>query len=437
MQVERLIALIQDLKKMRIKNKNSMWVRLGDVVPRVLIFLLTLIISVSGCSKNQLLSKNSNRQHYVDVTKHYLPKIPGTVERARFARVDKDSFRDLILQVQDRKGGSRILVLRNKKGRGFEIPKENKTVRVPEGKILFFDVGDFNRDFADDIVIIQKTDEGNIASILFNNKKGYFYNKVDYFLPEILPGIDRVKLVDLDHDHDLDLFFYGEKVMTPDGRPASNQSQVFINNGEGEFQDLSSLLLTPVPPGIVGAFFADYNGDGIRDIFLTYRNGRDRLLLNNSLGKFTDNTQGRLPIVIGETVHADWADFDGDGDNDLLVLKRQAQSTGISYFLENNGEGRFNKRSAKALTVEGGSRVYLLDANGNSIPDALILKAGITHFLQGQGEWKFSVETVRRLPRARRIMEMTFGDFDDDGYLDIFGIDPKTRKGKLWLNRFK
>ncbi|VAX26681.1 hypothetical protein MNBD_NITROSPINAE05-718 [hydrothermal vent metagenome] len=436
MQVERLIALIQALKKMRIKNKNSMRARLGDLVPMVLIFLLGLFPVFSGCSKKQLLSKNSNRQHYVDVTKHYLPKISGSIERAKFARVDKDSYRDLILQVQDKKGGSRFLVLRNKNGRGFEIPKKNKMVQVPEGKILFFDVGDLNKDFADDIVIIQKTDEGNRARILFNNKKGYFYKKVDFFLPEILSGIDRVKLVDLDHDHDLDLFFYGEKVVMPDGRPASNQAQVFINNGKGEFQDLSSLLLTPVPPGIVGVFFADYSGDGIRDIFLTYRNGRDRLLFNNGLGKFTDNTQGRLPVIKGETTHADWADFDGDGDNDLLVLKRQAQSKETGYFLENNGEGRFTKRSAKALTVEGGSRVYLLDANGNSIPDALILKAGTTHFLQGQGEWKFSVETIRRLPHARRIMAMAFGDFDDDGYLDIFGIDSENRKGKLWLNRF-
>jgi hypothetical protein len=422
---------------MQIKNKNTRRVRLNGVVPILLIFLLALFSGISGCSKKQLLSKNSNRQHYVDVTKRYLPKIPGVVERSRFARVDKDSFRDLILQVTDGKGSSRFLVLHNKKGRGFEIPKKNNTVRISEGKILFFDAGDFNRDFADDIVIIQKTDDGSIASILFNNKKGYFYKKVDFFLPEILQGIDRVELVDLDHDHDLDLFFYGEKVVTPDGRPARTQSQIFINNGEGEFQDLSTILLTSVPPGIVGAFFADYNGDGIRDIFLTYRNGRDRLLFNNSLGKFTDNTQGRLPVIKGETTHADWADFDGDGDNDLLVLKRQAQSKEISYFLENNGEGRFTKRSAKALTVGGGSRVYLLDANGNSIPDALILKAGETHFLQGQGAWKFSVETIRRLPRARRIMAMTFGDFDDDGYLDIFGIDSENRKGKLWLNRFK
>jgi hypothetical protein len=422
---------------MQIINKKSIWTRADCPVLMALIFLLALLLTFSGCSKKQLLSKNSKRQHYIDVTKRYLPKIPGVIERAQFARVDKDSFRDLILHVTGRGDESRLLLLLNKKGRGFEISKENKTVRIAKGEVLFFDAGDFNADFADDIVIIQKADGKYIASILFNNKKGYFYSKVDYFLPEILPGIDRVKLVDLDHDHDLDLFFYGEKVMTPDGRPDPAQSQLFINNGQGEFQDLSSILLTPLPPGIVGAFFADYNGDGTRDIFLTYRNGRDRLLFNNSLGKFTDHTAGRLTVIPGETTHADWADFDGDGDNDLLVLKRRTQSEQTIYFLENTGEGRFNKRSAKALTVSGGSRVYLLDANGNGIPDALILSAGKTHFLQGQGEWKFSVETIRRLPRARQMMEMAFGDIDDDGYLDIFGIDSKDRKGKLWLNRFK
>ncbi len=419
---------------MRTNYKKPGQEQAGCSVSTFLIYLLMLFLVFSGCSKKQLLSKNSNRQHYVNVTKRYLPSIPGVIERAQFARVDQDSYRDLILHVKGRGDVSLLLSLRNKEGRGFEINKENRTVRIPKGEILFFTAGDFNGDFADDILIIHKTDGENRASILFNNKKGYFYNKVDYFLPEILPGIDRVELVDLDHDRDLDLFFYGEKVTTPDGRPDPVQSQLFVNNGQGDFQNLSALLLPPLPPGIGGAFFADYDGDGIRDIFLTYRNGSDRLLLNNTLGKFTDHTAGRIPVIKGETTHADWADFDGDEDNDLLVLN---PSQGTNYFLENNGKGRFTKRSAEALGVDGGSRVYLLDANGNGIPDVLILSAGKTHFLQGKGEWKFSVETVRRLPRANEMMEMAFGDIDDDGYLDIFGIDPKDRKGKLWLNRFK
>ena len=213
------------------RHKTKMPVhRAGCAISIVLFFLLTLFPGLSGCSKNQLLSKNSKRQHYVDVSKRYLPQLPGTIERAKFARVDKDSFRDLILHVTGKRGDSRLLLLLNKKGRGFEISRENRTVRTAEGEILFFDAGDFNGDFVDDIVIIQKTGGKVFASIMFNNKKGYFYKKVDYFLPEILPGIDRAVLVDLDHDRDLDLFFYGEKVATPKGRLDPIQSQVFINN---------------------------------------------------------------------------------------------------------------------------------------------------------------------------------------------------------------
>ncbi len=91
----------------------------------VLIFMLTLLLSFYGCSKKQLLSKNSKRQHFVDVTKRYLPQLPGTIQRAKFARVNKDRFRDLILHVKGKGDGSRLLLLVNKGGRGFEIRKEN------------------------------------------------------------------------------------------------------------------------------------------------------------------------------------------------------------------------------------------------------------------------------------------------------------------------
>ena len=408
-----------------------------------LFILLMAIPCLSGCSKKQLLSKNSYSQHYVDVTQKYLPGISGTINNAKFAYVDNDGFQDLIIHKVDKGSPSQILLLINKKKRGFEFSQVNKIVKTEKGEILFFNAGDFNRDHADDLILIQKEGGRDFASLLFNNKKGYYYKKVDYGFPEIKQGIERVEVVDLDHDGDLDLFFYGKRVLNPEGRPGRMQAQVFINNGKGDFQDLSSILWPPLPPGITGSFFADYDGDGIRDVFLIYANGRNRLLFNNSLGKFSDKTAGYLPNIKGETTHADWADFDGDGDNDFLVINRRmaskdrAYSNETCYFLENNGKGRFTKRPHKFLPRVPASRVYLLDANGNGIPDALILSEGQTHYYQGKGEWKFSVETNKRLPRVRQMMEMRFGDIDDDGYLDIFGIDPRNRRGKLWLNRFQ
>lgn len=421
---------------MRVKNiyKSRVW---------ILILVGGMIPYFSGCSSKQLLGKDSYRQHYVDITQRHFPKVSGTIQGARFAIVNNDPFRDLILHQVDRENASKILLLVNKNKRGFEFPRENKIVKTRKGDILFFSAGDFNRDHADDLVVIQKDGQSHFASLLFNNKKGYYYEKVNTVFPKIRQGIERVQVVDLDHDGDLDLYFYGKRIVRADGRLDRLQAQVFINNGKGDFEDLSDMLLPPLPPGIAGAFFADYDGDGVRDIFLTYGNGRNRLLFNNSLGKFSDRTAGNLPNIKDETMHGDWADFDGDGDNDFLVVNRRiaakdrAYSNETCYFLENDGQGRFTKKSHKILPQAPTSRVYLLDANGNGIPDALFLSAGKVHYLQGQGEWKFSVETVNRLPRSRQLMEMAFGDIDDDGYLDIFGIDSRNRKGKLWLNRFK
>ena len=408
-----------------------------------LLILLGGVILFSGCSKRQLLSKDGYRQHYVDVTEKYLPKISGTLKNARFAYLNKGPYQDLVIHRMEKGKSSQILLLINKQKDGYEYPEKNKIVKTEKGEILFFSVGDFNRDRADDLILIQSKNGRSFASVLFNNKKGYFYRKIDYFIPQISQGIDRVEVVDLDHDGDADLFFHGKQVLNAEGRPDRTQAQAFINNGEGNFQNLSDLLLPPLPPGISGATIADYDGDGTRDIFLIYAKKRSRLLFNNSLGKFTDITPGYLPAIDDESLHVDWADFDGDEDNDLLVVNHRLAPNGraysgeTSYFLENDGKGRFTKRSHKMFPRAPASRVYLLDANGNGIPDALILSEGKALFFHGKGKWKFSAETQKRLPRSSWIVEMAFGDIDDDSYLDIFGIDSRTGKGKLWLNKFK
>lgn len=417
---------------MRVKMFSCM-ARVGFLIA------LSAMILFSGCSKN----KNAYRQHYVDVTERFLPRISGTLKNARFAYLDEGPYQDLIVHRVDNAGRSQILLLINKEKGGYRFHGKNKTVKAEKGEILFFSVGDFNADRADDLILIQSKNGRSFASLLFNNKKGYFYKKVDYVFPEIRQGIERVEVADLDHDGDRDLFFHGKRVLNPEGRADRMQAQTFINNGKGDFQDLSGLLLPALSPGIAGAAIADYDGDGIRDIFLIYEKARNRLLLNNSLGKFSDVTLGRLPAVNDASVHVDWADFDGDEDNDLLVVNRgsaprgRAHSGETGYFLENDGKGRFTMRPHKMFPGASASRVYLLDANGNGIPDALILSAGKTRYFQGKGKWKFSAETVQRLPRSLWIMEMAFGDIDDDGYLDIFGVDSRNGKGKLWLNKFK
>ncbi|MBI5427170.1 MAG: VCBS repeat-containing protein [Nitrospinae bacterium] len=339
------------------------------------------------------------------------------------------------------KNRSEIRVLINS-GRGNFAEKANVNLEESDLDIVFIAAGDLDGDRADDLVLIGRSGKGSVAKLLFNNKKGYFYEKEGAFLPPVHKGMERVDLVDLDRDGDIDLFFSGTNVTGPDGKPDERQAQIMINNGKGRFSDASGDLLPPLAPGIVYASFADYDGDAVADVFLVYRSGQNALLVNNGLGKFSDESAQALPKIPGRNLHADWADFDGDKDNDILVVTAGIDDafrdypSEYCYVLENDGRGRFTKRPLKVLPNVPSRRVYLLDADGNKTVDAIILTQRGPHFLKGVGKWGFSLETRKGLPGFFPVSEMAFGDFDGDGFLDIFVIDAKTGKGRLWIDSF-
>ena len=294
-----------------------------------------------------------------------------------------------------------------------------------------------NSDGGDDLILILGSSENPKMQILFNNKKGYFYPKEEgrYSLRR---GIEKVIPVDLDGDGDRDLFCFGN--MIKQLAKKYHQTMVWINKGDGNFENLTSLLMPTLPAGIRDASFADYDGDGVVDIFLVYGKGQNRLLINNGVGKFSDRTSSSLPRILDDSMHADWADFDQDGDNDILVVNRSIHkkyrrySAETNYFLENKGGGIFRKRTHKILPRFPSQKVYLLDGNGNNHPDALILTAEGVYYFQGYGKWQFSDETIRRLPRFKKFDQMVFGDINQDKFLDLFGWSRQA--GRLWLNRF-
>jgi len=420
--------------------------RAANRIERKAYLAITLLIAGgfawAGCGKDPSVADNPHRQHYVDATRKLIPaNLPEPVLHATFSLVNRNRKADLLLLVDRGERGKAVAIYYNPQGMKLEQTHEEQIVAGAGEEVSSLAMGDFDGDGAADLILILNSEKASRVRLLFNNGKGYFYEKVGYSLPPVRAGIRRVDLMDVDDDRDVDLLFSGPLVRDNEGRPDERQAQLFINNGKGDFRDHSRLLLPGAPPGISGVSYADYDGDAIRDLFLLYKNGQNRLYLNNGLGKFADATKTALPAIKDETVSADWADFDMDGDNDLLVVNRSildpAPTSGeTAYFLENNGSGEFRKRSHPGLPGQPGLNVYLLDANGDTVPDILLLNPGGTVYLQGRGKWRFSNETLRRLPRFHRFAEMTFADVDQDHFLDLFGIENgPRRRGRLWLNR--
>jgi hypothetical protein len=96
------------------------------------------------------------------------------------------------------------------------------------------------------------------------------------------------------------------------GRPGSRAptSRLYRNLGDGHFEDVSrSANLALVGAGM-GALFFDADGDGDLDLFVA-NYGKDRFLINDGQGHFTDATEA-WGVPQDERWHAavSAADFD-------------------------------------------------------------------------------------------------------------------------------
>ena len=400
--------------------------------------VVLLAFFCTACGKGPVFGEDPKLQKYKDRTRAYLPDLEPGILKAQLAYVNRDMLPDLVLLRTGDRGQPVIRVWINKAGEKFVPVKRVGWEGQPSDQILFMGLQDVDHDRVQDLVLVGRFSDGSAAKLLFNNGKGYFYTKKKIPFPYVNPGMDRVDMRDIDEDGHVDLFFTGQRVLNDQGELHKYQTQFMINNGRGQFRDATQLLMPPLKPGIVGTSFADYDGDKALDIFLINGEGQNSLLINNGLGKFEDRTSELLPAILDRSAHADWADFDQDGDNDLLVVNREELSAGeYSYFLVNHGRGYFKKAEFKASPKAVFQAVYLLNANGSEFPDILLLSENGIHYLRGLGKWRFWKESQRRLPFNDKFYALTFADVNRDSFLDIFGYVKREKRGVLWINTFE
>ncbi len=408
------------------------------ITVRFVALVCFLALFAVACGKGKMFREDPKLQKYRDRTRAYLPDLKPGILKARLALVNRDMLPDLVLLRADEKGWPVIRVWNNQAGKRFVPVKRIGWQGQGSDRVAFMALRDLNHDGAEDLVLVGQFGGDSSAKVLFNNGKGYFYVRREIPFPYVNRGIDRVILRDIDGDGHVDMFFMGKRVLNDRGTPHRHQIQFMINNGRGQFKDSTQLLIPPLKPGIVEATLADYDGDKTLDIFLVNGDGQNSLLINNGLGQFADRTSELLPPINDRSAYADWADFDQDGDNDLLVVNREALAKGeYSYFLVNHGHGYFRKGPFKASPKVPFQAVYLLDANGSEFPDAILLSANGIHFLRGLGKWRFWKESRRRLPFNDKFHELTFADINRDGFLDIFGYAKREGRGVLWINTFE
>jgi hypothetical protein len=178
-----------------------------------------------ACSKDPSVADNPHRQHYLDATRKLFSKpLPQPILQAGFTAADRNRHPDLLLLADQGAKGKAVFVYFNRPTEGkLEQTGEPQTVAEAGEEVLHLATADFDRDHADDVILILKTGQGMRVKILFNNGKAYYYEKIKYALPPVRAGVTRVDLLDVDDDRDVDLLFSGPLLRHGDGRTDEHQ----------------------------------------------------------------------------------------------------------------------------------------------------------------------------------------------------------------------
>jgi hypothetical protein len=178
----------------------------------------------------------------------------------------------------------------------------------------------------------------------------------------------------------------------------------------------------------VHAEWADLNADGREDVVVCeYGSHTGRLAWYEQRGDgYVRHVLRNLPGATRTQVH----DFDGDGRPDILSLMAQGQEGFFLYY--NQGAGRFREEMVMQFPPSYGSVYFeLVDFDGNGHPDILYANGDNADFtqalkryhgvrlLRNDGANRFEEAFFYPLPGAYKA---SANDFDGDGDLDIAAI---------------
>ena len=274
-------------------------------------------------------------------------------------------------------------------------------------------VGDVNGDGLEDFYMGSAI--GDTAKIFIQQKDGHFVQKTQqsFIADKYYENIGAV-FFDADGDGDLDLIVASGGNQAKQGSPYL-LTRLYVNDGKGNFNRAS----TGWPAISVNAScirVGDFNEDGKADIFIGGRNVPGSygvippsfLLQNNGHGALEDVTKTIAPDLqnLGMVTDAQWADIDGDGKKELIVVGDWMPVTILKYI-----NGKFQKVREISNSSGWWNCITVADINGDGYPDFVAGNFGMNSRIK---------------PDTLHPAKLYVGDFAKNGRIECVPVYYKT-----------
>ena len=265
----------------------------------------------------------------------------------------------------------------------------------------------------------------------------YFTQDLYTVPPALQRNLNAVVGIDFNHDGFIDLIAIQNDISSV--AYTSAPLLAYTNDGTGHFTESTPQVLGDVKTtNAQASIVADFNGDGLDDLFIVdlgqerdpdYGKGKGYFLfIQKPSGTLVNEASVRLPEFPWLPYSAASGDINGDGSIDLMVV-----STGgpVYQLLVNNGQGYFSDETVRLPTAKPNwwpNNCLILDVNNDGYPD-IFMGESAGHYPQdfifmndGTAHFTFAPDSTLPPHLLGTGSGTTFAraaDLNGDGWMDL------------------
>ena len=300
----------------------------------------------------------------------------------------------------------------------------NGPIATDQGQFTRAAWADFNGDGWPDLFV---TGYGGTNLLYLNNGNGDFSRVTQRDPVQDADWHTGTAVGDYDNNGTPDLL-----VSAGIGAPRATRNMLYRNNGDATFSRTGGGVITNQLGYYDSCIWLDYDNDGFLDFFVTNdganeSGGRALLFHGNGDATFAKITSGAIVTDVSVGYTAASTDYDGDGYMDILVTDNRSGANNLLY--HNNGHGIFERILTNVIATDlwpgGGNGAAWADIDNDGLPDLFVTDQGgvrnrLYHNLGNGAFTNINSDPLLLPPSSGGAYGCSFGDYDNDGWLDLF-----------------